>query len=124
MSLLTQYEPKSWFDDFFTTPKAYPPIEIKEEKDYFELTAEIPKMKKEDISVEVKNGVLSISGEKKQAEHKEGYFYSEQSYGKFERSFNLGDNINSENIEAEVKDGTLYIKLFKSVKDSQKIKIK
>ena len=76
MSLLTRYEPRSlstWLDDVLTggecAPRSisglYPVVEVHEEKDHFVMTAEIPGLTKEDITIEVKNGVLTLSGEKK-----------------------------------------------------------
>lgn len=137
MSLLTRYEPRAlstWLDDFFTTGEAtrelsglYPVIEVREEKDHFALTAELPGMSKEDIAIEVKNGVLTISGEKKheRKEEKEGYFYSERAYGRFERSFNLGDNVSEEEVNAEYKDGVLRVTLKKNkAREPRRISVK
>jgi HSP20 family protein len=126
MSILTKYEPKtlsSWIDDFygdFYSPRAlsggYPAVEVKEEKDHYVLTAEMPGLNREDINVVVKNGTLTLSGEKKheKKEENEGYFYSERSYGRFERSFNLGEKIDENDVEASYKDGVLHITLKKS----------
>lgn len=126
MSLLTRYEakPLSWLDnvfadDFWSAPRAlsgnYPAVEVREENDHFRLTAELPGMDKGDIHVAVKNGVLTLSGEKKHEtkEEKKGYYYSERSYGSFERSFNLGEGVSEENVEASFKDGVLEVKLRK-----------
>jgi HSP20 family protein len=137
MSLLTTYEPKTisnWFDELFTSnlePRSlagvYPPIEVKEEGDRFVLTAEMPGLSKDDIAIDVKNGVLTISGEKKneQVEKSEGYFYSERSYGKFSRSFNLGENVSEDGVDAEYKEGVLKVYLKKNKeKEARRIAIK
>ena len=137
MSLLTTYEPKTisnWFDELFTSnlePRSlagvYPPVEVKEEGERFVLTAEMPGLLKDDITIEVKNGVLTLSGEKKHehSEKKEGYFYSERSYGKFSRSFNLGDNVSEDGVDAEYKEGVLKVSLKKNKeKDARRITIK
>ena len=127
MSLLTRYEPRTlstWLDDVFTddfwfAPRAlngnYPAVEVREEDDHFRLTAEMPGLTKNDVHVSVKNGVLTLSGEKKheKKEEKKGYYYSERSYGAFERSFNLGENVSEENVDASFKDGVLEIRLKK-----------
>jgi HSP20 family protein len=134
MSLLTKYEPQAlsnWIDDFFGSegwfePRAitgtYPAVEVREEKDHFELTAEVPGLTREDISVTVENGVLTLSGEKKheKEEEKKGYRYSERNYGRFERSFSLGDNVSPENVEAEYKNGVLRVRLKKNPKAEPK----
>ena len=135
--LTTTCEPRtinSWFDELFTSnlePRSlagvYPAIEVKEEGDRFIITSEMPGLNKEDIAIEVKNGVLSLSGEKKHevSEKKEGYFYSERSYGKFGRSFNLGDNVSEDAVEAEYKDGILKVFLKKNKeKEARKISIR
>lgn len=105
----------------------YPAIEVKEEKDHYLMTAELPGLTKDDISVEVKNGLLTISGEKKleKSEKKEGYFYSERSYGKFSRSFRLDEDISEENVEASFKEGVLHVTLRKEKgKESKRITVK
>ena len=58
------------------------------------LNIDLPSMKKEDINVDVKNNVVSISGERKIKEEVEGegYYRVESGYGKFERSFTLPEN--------------------------------
>lgn len=127
MSLLTKCEPQTLsnlLDDVFADlrfrPRAlsnqYPPVEVREEKESFLLTAEVSGLAKEDLAIEVKNGVLTLSGEKKltNSEDKEGYFYSERSYGKFARSFNIGENVSSEEVEASYKDGLLFVRLKKN----------
>jgi len=137
MSLLTHYEPKVFstlLDEFFATERSprqlsgsYPVVEVKEEKEHFVLTAEVPGLSKEDLSVEVKNGVLTLSGEKKyeKREKQEGYFYSERSYGRFERSFNLGENVSEEDVVAEYNNGLLKVALKKKqVKESRRIEVK
>mgnify|MGYP003574685284 FL=1 len=128
MSLLTTYKPANlttWFDDFFSdnawfAPRAitgtYPPVEVKEEKDHYRLLAELPGLSKDEIKVEVNKGVLTISGEKKHEEkkEKESYYYNERSYGAFERSFNLGENVSNDSVEASFKDGILEVRLTKN----------
>lgn len=132
MSLLTRWEPKTlsnWFEDFFNEdwrfePRAltttYPAVEVKEEKEHYLMSAELPGLSKEEINVEVKNGVLTISGEKKheKKEEKKGYFYSERGYGRFERSFNLGENVSEGNVEAAYRNGVLEIRL-KKIKEKE-----
>ncbi|MFP4521351.1 MAG: Hsp20/alpha crystallin family protein [Fibrobacterota bacterium] len=124
MSNLMHYEPaklSNWFEDFFDggfrreLSSNYPSVEVREEKDHFELNAELPGVSKEDIDLELKNGVLTIRGEKKneKKEEKDGYYYNERSYGTFERSFNIGENISDKDIEASFNDGILRVRLQK-----------
>jgi len=80
-------------------------------------------------SVDLKDDVLTISGERKtKKEIKEkDYYKMESSYGKFQRSFTLPENTDAENIEANSKDGVLEVvipKMKRSKKETKKIKIK
>jgi HSP20 family protein len=86
-------------------------------------------MKKEDITVDVKDNAISISGERKiKDEVKEGDYYRvESSYGKFERSFSLPENVDIENIHANSEDGVLEVvipKFEKKVNKPKTIEIK
>ena len=91
---------------------AFSPAVNTREGDYaYHVEVDLPGMKKKDIHVEVKDNRLVISGErksKKEVEEK-GYYRSESSYGRFERSFTLPDNVDSENIDANSKDGVLEV---------------
>lgn len=136
MSLLTTYKPNSltdWFNDvldegFFREPaelnEQYPSIEVREEKDHYKLTAELPGIKKDDIKLEVKDNTLTISGEKKHETYEKGkgYYYSERRYGGFERSFNLGKNLVADDIKASYTDGILEV-ILKKAKEEQPKKI-
>ncbi len=82
-----------------------PAVDIKEEEKQFLISADIPGVEPEDIQVEMKNGVLTISGEK-HAEHeeeKEGYKRIERSYGSFLRRFSLPDTADPDSIKAKSK---------------------
>jgi HSP20 family protein len=75
-------------------------------------------MKSEDVTVTLENGVLSVSGEKKQ-ELQEGkedanYYLFERRYGRFERSFTLPRTVNADQITARFEDGILTITLPKA----------
>jgi HSP20 family protein len=73
--------------------------------------AELPGLTKDDITIDLKDSVLTISGEKKQSEIEPNtrYHRSEISYGSFERSFHLASDVNTEKIAATFKDGILTI---------------
>lgn len=93
-----------------------PGIDISETDDGFEVTAELPGMKKEDIDISLDNGRLTISGERKFEEEKEGKTYHrvETRYGSFNRSFQLPDNVDEESINAKYENGLLHISIDKS----------
>lgn len=75
-------------------------------------------MPKDAVKIQVENGLLKVSGEKKAPEMQEGLTYhrSERLYGNFERTFKLGDRINVEKINAAFQDGILTITLPKAEK--------
>ncbi|MDG6774250.1 Hsp20/alpha crystallin family protein [Thiomicrorhabdus sp. ZW0627] len=84
------------------------------EGDYaYHIEVDLPGVKKEDIKVEVKDNRVTISGERKTKEEvkEEEYYRVESSYGKFERSFTLPENVDSENVTASSNDGVLEVVL-------------
>ena len=96
-----------------------PKVDIKENKDHYDISAELPGVKKEDIHVTLNNGVLSISAESHQEdkEEKNGKIVrQERRYGKFLRSFNLGTDVQESDIQANFTDGVLTLSLPKQEK--------
>ena len=77
------------------------------------LKAELPVMKREDISVTFENGVLTLKGERKfeQETSKESYHRVERRHGAFSRSFTLPNSVDATRISAAYKDGVLTIRL-------------
>ena len=106
-----------------------PSVNTREGEYAYHVEVDLPGVKKEDIHVDLKDNVLTISGErktKKEVKEKD-YYKMESSYGKFQRSFTLPENTDAENIDANCKDGVLEVmipKLKKSEKETKKIKIK
>jgi len=94
----------------------YPAIDIAEDNKEYTLTADLPDVKREDVHVTLRNGSISLTGERKREteEAKRSYLRVERAYGKFERTFDLPENILSDNIKAEFADGTLQVHLPKS----------
>ena len=102
-----------------------PAVDIYEDKDNIIVKAELPGMKKDDLSIDVKNNVLTLSGERKYEEEtkKENFHRIERSYGKFSRSFTLPDSVKVDKVKANYKDGILEISLPKA-KEAKAIPIK
>ena len=77
------------------------------------LKAELPEMKREDISVTFENGVLTLKGERKfeQETKKENYHRVERRHGTFSRSFTLPNTVDASKVGAEYKNGILTVKL-------------
>ena len=89
-----------------------PRVDVKDKKDCYEITAELPGVKKEDLHVTLHNGMLTIEAETKQEdkEEKDGkVIRQERRYGKFLRSFDVGGNLNESDIAASFKDGVLVL---------------
>jgi HSP20 family protein len=88
-----------------------PDIDIRESEKEITLEAELPGIDEKDVAVVVKNGVLSLKGEKKveRDEKKDAWHLSERSYGAFERTFRLPDGIDEDNIKASFEKGVLRI---------------
>ena len=93
-----------------------PKVNVKELDDRFELIAEIPGMEKDELSIEVQENVLTVRGEKKTSEkgENEKMHICEVSYGKFERSFKLPENIKVDDVDAEYKNGVLRVSIPKT----------
>ena len=90
-----------------------PAVDVKETDNSFVLSADIPGLNKKEVNVNVANGIVSISGERKFDEKKESdnYHYRERQYGSFLRTFNLPETLKEEEITASFKNGTLSIEL-------------
>jgi HSP20 family protein len=93
-----------------------PQVDITEDDKEYLIKTDLPEMKKEEIKVNVEDGVLSISGERKtEKEEKNKKFHRiERSYGTFERSFTLPDDADGAKVVAEFKEGVLKVHLPKS----------
>jgi len=90
-----------------------PAVNIYEDENQIEVTAELPGLEEKDINVNIENNVLTIKGEKKiEREEKKGsYHLVETSYGSFSRSFTLPGTVDQEKIEANYQNGVLKIGL-------------
>jgi HSP20 family protein len=88
-----------------------PPVDIAEDKDRLVLTAELPGFQKDQIEVQLEGGVLTLRGERKFEDEKNGrnFHRVERSYGQFVRSFTLPNNVDRENVKANFANGLLEI---------------
>ena len=107
---------KQFFDDSFLAQLAeetpwVTPLDVIEEKDQYVLKADLPGIKKEDIKVSLEDNVLTISAERKtETEAQDRKFHRiERTFGKYQRSLNLGANIDAGKIRANYKDGVLEL---------------
>jgi HSP20 family protein len=88
-----------------------PSLDIRETPTEYKIVAEVPGVDKENIKIELQNGVLTLCGEKKQEkkEEKENYFRSERIYGKFSRSIRVPTEVTEKDIKACFKNGVLEV---------------
>lgn len=100
-----------------------PRFEVIDIDQSYRLRAEIPGMTKKDVTIEIKEDILTISGERKFGNDSlDDNHYSEFSYGEFSRSFNLPDDVVKGNIQASMKDGVLAIEIPKARQVKSKVK--
>src|SRR5437867_10277801 len=94
-----------------TVAEWVPLVDITEDDKEYLIKAELPEVKKDDVKVTVENGVLSITGERKfeKEEKDKRYHRIERSYGSFLRSFALPDDADDTKVNAEFKDGVLFV---------------
>lgn len=96
--------------------------DIKDEGDKYRLEAELPGFDRESINVELNNGYMTVSAERRNESSKNGkndsLIYSERSYGSFKRCFSL-EGIDEEGIDAEYRNGVLSITLPKKTKPQE-----
>ena len=105
----------------------FPSVDVSEAEGELVVKAELPGMDPKNMDISLREGVLTIKGEKKQEkeEKEEGYHLVERSYGSFTRSIRLPKEVQSEKINASYKDGVLRITLPKTEEAKKKeIKIK
>lgn len=114
-------------DEFFNESLNYrkdsfmPSVDISETDNQFDVSVALPGMNKDDINIDLENGRLSISGERKFETEEEGknYHRVESKFGAFNRSFQLPDSIDEESIEAKYENGVLNITI---AKEEEKVK--
>jgi len=99
-----------------------PRVDIKENENSLVVHAEVPGMEKSDFNVTMKEGVLSISGEKKMEEKQEGenWHRIERVFGRFQRSFYIPTEVDESKIKANYKDGVLSVTLPKKEEAKKK----
>ncbi len=143
--LLTKFDPMKDFKDLeermmtaFQAPSGNtlinvngftPSVNTREDKHAYHVEADLPGVKKEDIHVDVKDNIMTISGERKTKNEvmEKDYHKIESFYGKFQRSFTLPEDADANNIEANSKNGMLEIMIPKSKKtdkERKKIEVK
>jgi HSP20 family protein len=105
------------FDAFFggerESRRWVPQIDLVEAEDHFVLKADLPGLSEEDVSIEVQDATLTISGERK-TEHEareRGWYRIERSFGSFSRSLTLPDGVDPDGISAAFDRGVLEVRI-------------
>jgi HSP20 family protein len=109
------------FDRFFGAPAAngapgrrwIPAMDLTETDDSLVLRADLPGVSEDDVEIEVKDGVLTISGERR-SDHEEvgeGFHRVERSFGRFSRALNLPDGVDADQVEANFDAGVLEVRV-------------
>lgn len=93
--------------------KWLPPTEVRETEDSYLVEMDIPGVAKEDLDISVEDNVLTVKGERKQAQEDTSgrYHRRERAYGTFTRSFRLPDAVDGGKVEAQYKNGVLAVTL-------------
>jgi HSP20 family protein len=118
-----QTEMNRLFNTFFDTPTTggngaavrrwVPSMDLVETDEHFVLRADLPGLSEGDVSIELEDNVLTLSGERK-AEHeekKEGFYRLERSFGQFRRSLTLPDGVDPDAIAATFERGVLEVRI-------------
>jgi len=117
-----QSEMNRLFNTFFDTPTSggtgsprrfVPSTDLAETETHYVLTADLPGVAEDDVSIELDDNVLTVSGERKleQEEKREGYHRVERSFGRFRRSLRLPDGVDADAIAATFDKGVLEIRI-------------
>ena len=125
---IVRWNPWREFDDFFPRLSApseglassewLPAVDISETDAAYHIDMEIPAIARDDVNVAVKDGVLTVTGERKVEKETDGKQHRvERQYGKFSRSFRLPENVDESSITAKSKDGVLYVVVNKKEKE-------
>ena len=130
MSPISEWD--NFLDEFFGNsveykrPRWIPNVDIHENKMDFTLSMDLPGLSKKEVSLNVDDSVLIISGERSSSEKSADARRVERGYGKFKRSFSLPENVNASEINASFKNGELIVTLPKTeetLSKSKEIKI-
>ena len=121
-SFINGFVNKRFFIDAFPEGETFK-TDIKETNESYIVQAELPGIAKEDIKVNLEEGILNIKAERRseEKEEKDNYIRKEMKYGSFERSFRV-ENIKADDIKAKYNDGILEITLPKELEVKDKAK--
>jgi HSP20 family protein len=102
-----------WADDETSMTDWNPAVDIYDKDDRIVIKAELPGMDKKDIAIDLKDGVLTLTGERAHDNEakEDDYYRRERVFGKFHRSFKLSADIDPDKIKADFKEGVLNVEI-------------
>lgn len=105
--------PTRFFDNTFFRDREFPMVNIRNLENEFKVELAVPGYKKEDLHVEVAEGVLTVSSEQKEEKEsaQDGWKRREFRYNSFSRSFQLPENADADKVNADFKDGVLNLSI-------------
>jgi HSP20 family protein len=95
------------------TQRWLPAMDLVEADDQFVLKADLPGLGEEDVSIEIQDNTLTISGERKAEfeQQERGWYRLERSFGRFSRSLTLPEGVNAEGVTAAFDKGVLEVRI-------------
>jgi len=115
------------FDDFLRdwdlpmrAGASWPSVEVSDEGEKLKVIAEVPGLDKDDVEVMLRDGVLTLRGEKKL--ERNGRLYSERWEGSFEREIPVGDDVDPDKVKASFKNGVLTVEMAKKPEAQRQVK--
>jgi HSP20 family protein len=108
------------FDRFFegrtangTSRRWIPAMDLLETEDHLVLRGDLPGLTEDDIDIEIKDNVLTVSGERRsdKEEKGEGYYRVERAFGSFSRSLTLPQGVDADRVEANFDKGVLEVRI-------------
>lgn len=116
------FNSERFFEDEFFKKDWMPAVNVKDNEKDYTIDVALPGYQKDDLNIEVDNGLLSISAEVKdeQKEQEDNFTRKEFSYRSFKRKFSIPEDANAEQIEATYKDGVLQLKMGKKAIEANK----
>lgn len=93
-----------------------PSFDVKETAEAYILTADMPGIRREDLDIQLAGNRLSIGGRREAEPVREGerYYSQERSYGTFNRTFSLPEEVQASQVKADLRDGVLHLTVPKS----------
>ncbi|MCH9028972.1 MAG: Hsp20/alpha crystallin family protein [Bacteroidetes bacterium] len=128
--LLRRNDSKKLFSEFPNnfelSSYSFPKVDLMEDEKFITIIAELPGVNKDDVKIILEDGVLTLSGEKKsdvKEDDKINFSRNEREFGKFERKFELVEDINPDEVKANFNNGLLKIMIAKLTPEEPKERI-